>query len=66
MNILQRIFKEWLDFALRNRRIFNEIKEEEYNEMLFAQNNMFDSLEWCKACKLGICERHFDELYHLE
>jgi hypothetical protein len=62
MDKLQIIFKQWMNFALRNRRIFNEIKEEEYNEMIFAETNMLDSLEWCKACKLGICERHF----HLE
>lgn len=58
---IQNMFREWLDITIQNRekKLFNEIQKELDSEILFAQMNGFDSLEWCHACKLGICDRHF-------
>ena len=61
MNIKE-IFKHWLDITQDNiqRRNFNEIQEELESEIRFAQMNGDDPFEWCHACKLGICEFHFE------
>ena len=60
MNI-NNMFKHWLEVTIQNResRVFYDIQKELDSEILFAQMNGFDSLEWCHACKLGICETHF-------
>ena len=56
------MFKYWLDVSIQNReqRLFDEIQKELNSEILFAQMNGFDSLDWCKGCQLGICDSHFD------
>jgi hypothetical protein len=61
MNI-RKIFKHWFDTVQEDiqRRNFNEIQEEYSNEALYARMNGFDPLEWCDACKIGICETHLE------
>ena len=55
------MFKTWLKLTIENReqRLFNDIQNELDSEILFAQMNNFDPLEYCKGCQLGICETHF-------
>ena len=55
-----KMFNKWLDITIenRNKRVFYEIQEEFYDEILFAEMNSSDPLDWCKACQLGICETH--------
>ena len=57
-----KMFNKWLDITIenRNKRVFYEIQEELYDEILFAEMNSSDPLDWCKACQLGICETHND------
>jgi hypothetical protein len=59
---LKEIFKHWLDLTISNieQRNFNEINEELQSELEFARTNGFDPFEWCEACKIGICETHFE------
>jgi len=59
-NNIHKMFNKWLNTTIenRNKQIFYEIQEELYDEILFAEMNSNDPLDWCKACQLGICETH--------
>ena len=61
MNI-KNMFKHWLNVTIEQheKRLFHDIQQELDSEILFAQMNGFDSLDWCKGCQLGICETHFN------
>ena len=52
-------FKKWIVFTKMNieRKQFDSIKEEERMEREFASENDMDSIYWCEACRIGICER---------
>ena len=39
------------------RKHFESIKEQEYNERKYAAENNMDSVYWCEACRIGVCER---------
>ena len=55
------IFKHWLEMVIENRerRLFDDVQKELESEILFAEMNDFDPLEYCPGCKLGICNTHF-------
>jgi hypothetical protein len=35
---------------------WEELCREEFNDNRFAEENGMDSIYWCPACKLGVCE----------
>ena len=35
---------------------WEELRREEFNDNRFAEENGMDSIYWCPACKLGVCE----------
>jgi hypothetical protein len=50
-------FKIWQQKTLE-RKIFNELKQEERDEDDFACENDLDPIYWCWHCKYGCCDRH--------
>jgi len=42
----------------KHRRAFYEIKQEEQDEIDFAQNAGMDPIYWCWNCKYSDCDRH--------
>jgi hypothetical protein len=39
-----------------SRENWEELHQEELDDRDFAEENGMDSIYWCNACKLGICE----------
>jgi hypothetical protein len=35
---------------------WEELSREEFDDNHFAEENGMDSIYWCPACKLGVCE----------
>jgi len=35
---------------------WEELSREEFDDDRFAEENGMDSIYWCPACKLGVCE----------
>ena len=56
---MKSFFHRWVLFTKMNieRKQFESIKEEEYNERKYAAENNMDSVYWCEACRIGVCER---------
>ena len=37
---------------------FNQLKEEELDEIAYAEAMNMETIYWCWACKYGDCDRH--------
>jgi len=53
---LSKFFKLWKQNT--KRQIWNQIRQEEINEELYARETGMDPIHWCWNCKYSDCERH--------
>ena len=56
-------FAHYKQRAYENReKEFDEMKQEEQDEMDYACENDMDPIYWCERCKVGVCDIHQDRV----
>jgi hypothetical protein len=53
---LSKFFKLWKQNT--KRQIWNQLRQEEINEEIYARETGMDPIHWCWNCKYSDCERH--------